>query len=59
MCSSDLFNIVFKFPPDTGGTQFLVRCKEAIEAAGFSLRYRLFEDFEVRVGPHGGVDRLQ
>lgn len=36
--------VVFKYKPDQQGWQFLVRAKEVIESAGFSLRHEVFAE---------------
>ena len=38
------FKVVFKHKPDRQGWNFLVRAKDVIEAAGFSLRHELFAE---------------
>lgn len=52
-----VLHIVFKFPPDSRRREFLARRQETIAAAGFSLRYRLFEDFAVTADHQGNVYR--
>ena len=37
-----VFEVVFKFRPDTEGEKFLARAKKVVEDAGFSLRWELF-----------------
>jgi hypothetical protein len=39
-----VFQVVFKFRPDTSGLQFLTKAKEVIESAGFTLRYEAFAE---------------
>ena len=36
------FRVVFQVPPDESGRAFLARAREVIEAAGFTLRARVF-----------------
>ncbi len=33
-----VFNVVFKFPPDDAGREFLAKARRIIESAGFTLR---------------------
>ena len=39
---SIVFEVVFKFKPDSAGREFLIKAKKVIESAGFSLRYQIF-----------------
>lgn len=38
------FKVVFKFRPDPAGQQFLVKAKEVVESAGFSLLHEVFAE---------------